>query len=152
MQGLSSEFEAAHPATDVAVTYGSSGTFVQQIANGAPFDLYLSADLGYVEELVDVGAVVRQVELDRGRPVNLVRIGMVVDALARYLIDDGAMLYGVIERSLLSEQAFTSKERMVLGRWADDGLIEVTAGVTDRAHDVAAGSADRALEVGERRP
>lgn len=44
-----------HPELDVAVTYGSSGTFVQQISSGAPFDLYLSADRGYAEQLADAG-------------------------------------------------------------------------------------------------
>ncbi|MDS1270122.1 molybdate ABC transporter substrate-binding protein [Lipingzhangella sp. LS1_29] len=39
----------------VSVTYGSSGTFVQQIANGAPVDLYLSADQDYAEQLIEDG-------------------------------------------------------------------------------------------------
>ncbi|HSK53703.1 MAG TPA: molybdate ABC transporter substrate-binding protein [Jiangellales bacterium] len=44
-----------HPGIELAVTYGSSGQFVQQIGNGAPFDLYLSADLAYPQQLVDEG-------------------------------------------------------------------------------------------------
>ena len=44
-----------HPEIELAVTYGSSGQFVQQIANGAPFDLYLSADVAYPRGLVDDG-------------------------------------------------------------------------------------------------
>ena len=47
--------EDRHPGLTVKVTYGSSGTFLQQIQNGAPFDLYLSADLSYPRELVDAG-------------------------------------------------------------------------------------------------
>lgn len=47
--------EAEGDAVSVSVTYGSSGTFVQQIANGAPVDLYLSADQDYAEQLVDEG-------------------------------------------------------------------------------------------------
>jgi len=42
-------------AVRVEVTYGSSGTFYQQLVNGAPFDLYLSADLSYPQDLVDAG-------------------------------------------------------------------------------------------------
>ncbi len=44
---------ADHPEIRVDPVYGSSGTFLQQIENGAPFDLYLSADLRYPQELVD---------------------------------------------------------------------------------------------------
>jgi hypothetical protein len=100
-------------------------------------ELRLTTDVTGAQAVVDLGGIVTNVELDRGRPVNLVRVGMVVDALGRYLIDGGAMLYGVVERSLLSEQSLTSKERMVLGRWADDGLIEVTSSAAERAVEVA---------------
>ena len=45
------------PGTELAVTYASSGSLAQQIANGAPFDVYLSADVAYVEDLADEGLV-----------------------------------------------------------------------------------------------
>lgn len=44
-----------HPQVSTTVTYGSSGQFLQQISNGAPFDLYLSADAAYPRELVAAG-------------------------------------------------------------------------------------------------
>ncbi|RPI13662.1 MAG: molybdate ABC transporter substrate-binding protein [Lysobacterales bacterium] len=37
---------------DVRVSYGSSGNFTRQIAQGAPYELFLSADEAYVEQLV----------------------------------------------------------------------------------------------------
>lgn len=37
---------------DVVSTFGSSGQFLQQIVNGAPFDMYLSADIAFPAELV----------------------------------------------------------------------------------------------------
>ncbi|MPZ26025.1 MAG: hypothetical protein GEV12_06145 [Micromonosporaceae bacterium] len=97
----------------------------------------LTTDVAGAQAVVDLGEIVRNVELDRGRSANLVRVGMVIDALGRYLVDDGALLYGVAERSLLSEPALTSKERMVLGRWTDQGLIEVTPTIGDRVVEVA---------------
>jgi hypothetical protein len=97
----------------------------------------LTTDVTLAQAVVDLGQVVRCFALDEGRPVSLVRIGMVIDALSRHLVDGGAMLYGVVDRPLLSESALTSKERMVLGRWADDGLIEVVQVIGDRVVEIA---------------
>lgn len=49
------EFTEAHPEVEVAVTYGSSGNFATQIRNGAPFAVYLSADIDLAQELADEG-------------------------------------------------------------------------------------------------
>lgn len=49
------ELQDLLPGVEIEATYGSSGTFLQQIVNGAPYDLYLSADLAYPRELVDRG-------------------------------------------------------------------------------------------------
>ena len=39
----------------VKITFGSSGNFAQQNINGAPFEVYLSADEGYVDKLNAAG-------------------------------------------------------------------------------------------------
>lgn len=50
-------FRAAHPELTVTVSYGSSGTFATQLQQGAPFDVYLSADLAYPRDLEAKGLV-----------------------------------------------------------------------------------------------
>jgi molybdate transport system substrate-binding protein len=42
----------------VVVTFGSSGNFYQQLQNGAPFDIFLSADLQYPQKLQEAGLTV----------------------------------------------------------------------------------------------
>ncbi|WP_309891902.1 molybdate ABC transporter substrate-binding protein [Archangium sp.] len=50
-------FRAENPGAEVQVTYGSSGNFLAQISNGAPFDVFLSADVAYPRKLVEQGLV-----------------------------------------------------------------------------------------------
>jgi len=42
----------------VKLSFGSSGNFYSQIKNGAPFDLYFSADIGYPKKLEGAGLTV----------------------------------------------------------------------------------------------
>jgi molybdate transport system substrate-binding protein len=49
------QFKADRPGEDIKVIYGSSGKLFAQIANGAPFDLYFSADIAYPRELEEKG-------------------------------------------------------------------------------------------------
>ena len=55
----------------VGLTFGSSGNLTQQILNGAPFELFLSADEAYVEHLAAAGLT-----LDAGQLYAIGRIGI----------------------------------------------------------------------------
>ncbi len=54
MDELAKQFEKQKGAK-VNVTYGSSGNFLAQIQNGAPFDLFFSADMDYPKKLEAAG-------------------------------------------------------------------------------------------------
>ncbi len=54
---LVADFEK-HTGHRVKLTLGSSGNFYAQIQNGAPFDLYFSADIGYPKKLEEAGLAV----------------------------------------------------------------------------------------------
>jgi molybdate transport system substrate-binding protein len=81
------EFQKEHPDAKVSVTYGSSGNLFSQIDNGAPFDLFLSADIDFPRRLIErkkaaadslfpyaVGQVVIWVPKDS--PVDVQKLGM----------------------------------------------------------------------------
>ena len=54
MNDLAGQYEK-QTGMKIVVTYGSSGNFHAQIGNGAPFDLFFSANAMYPEQLVKAG-------------------------------------------------------------------------------------------------
>ena len=52
---ISREFENQHKDVRIQITYGSSGNFYSQLANQAPFDVFLSADVEYPRKLSQQG-------------------------------------------------------------------------------------------------
>lgn len=56
MPELEAAFEQQHPDTPIRVIHGASGKLATQILNGAPYDLFLSADDTYPRRLAEQGA------------------------------------------------------------------------------------------------
>jgi molybdate transport system substrate-binding protein len=52
---LAEVYMAENPGHQVSVIYGSSGRLLAQIVNGAPFDVFMSADMEFPQQLADQG-------------------------------------------------------------------------------------------------
>lgn len=63
MDEIMAAFKKANPADDVQAIYGSSGMFHTQIQQGAPYDLYFSADIAFPRELIKAGFAASDVKL-----------------------------------------------------------------------------------------
>ncbi len=63
MELIKAEFEKDNPGTRVELVSGSSGKLTAQILEGAPFDLFASADTVYPQKLKDAGFVIKGPEV-----------------------------------------------------------------------------------------
>ena len=118
LEELARLFERAH-GVQVVLVFGSSGMLAQQIQQGAPFDIFLSADEQFVTQLVRTGHVradsVRAYAT--GRLAVVVRRGLgittpVLEDLVRPAVRRVAMANPELEQSGLWSQV---QPRLVLG-------------------------------------
>jgi molybdate transport system substrate-binding protein len=57
LDDLKTGFEAGHPGIQLQLSFGASGSLTAQILQGAPFDVFLSADEGFPRQLQQAGLV-----------------------------------------------------------------------------------------------
>ena len=58
---IAASFKQANPTDEVDIIYGSSGKFFTQIQQGAPYDLYFSADIAFPRDLAQAGYAATEV-------------------------------------------------------------------------------------------
>src|SRR6185503_17842028 len=78
---VAAAFHRASPQR-VELSFGSSGNFARQIQQGAPFDLFMSADEGFVHRLADAGLT-----RDRGSLYAVGRIVLMAPAASTLALD-----------------------------------------------------------------
>jgi molybdate transport system substrate-binding protein len=62
MDEIVTAFKQGHPDDQIEVIYGSSGKFHTQIQQGAPYDLFFSADIAFPRELAEKGHTASEVK------------------------------------------------------------------------------------------
>lgn len=113
----------------VKISFGSSGNFARQIAGGAPFELFFSADETYVERLRESGRT-----LDAGALYALGRIVLFVPAGSPVRADDRMSdLDRALDDGRLKKLAIANPEHAPYGRAAREALE--AAGLWDRCRE-----------------
>jgi molybdate transport system substrate-binding protein len=126
----------------VKLTFGSSGTFTHQIEQGAPFELFLAADEGYVFRLADRGLTA-----DRGTLYAIGRL-VVFAPHSSPLEVDGALegLHAGLSEGKIKRFAIANPEHAPYGRAAQAALQH--AGLWDAVagHLVVGENASQAMQ------
>lgn len=149
MPALIAGFEREAPGVMVRPTFGSSGQLARQIKAGAPFDLFLSANMAYVRDLaagrfVDpatvapyaVGSLVLAVHRDAGSSVASLADVARPDLKRVAMADPEFAPYGLAARQALTRA----------GLWEQVGPKVVLAGsVRQAVQYVQAGNAEVGL-------
>lgn len=148
LEEVIAEFKKAEPDTKIEATYGSSGNLSTQLANGAPFDIFFSADRAYAHRLVEqqladadsefvygIGQIVVWVPNSSPLDLEKVCIGAVVDMAVRKvaIANPEHAPYG-----RAAEAAFRSlgvydqvRDRLVLGENVAQAAQFVESGAAD---------------------
>ena len=135
---------------DVKLVFGSSGNFYRQIEQGAPFQMYLSADEGFVFKLADSGKT-----MDRGKLYAVGRIGIIVpkgsplnaDAELKYLaaaLADGRLRKFAIANPQHAPYGKRSEEALKHAGWWEQikGKLVLGENVSQAAQFATSGSAE----------
>jgi molybdate transport system substrate-binding protein len=126
----------------VRISYGSSGDFRRQIAQGAPFEIFLSADESYVQALHEEGFT-----LDRGILYGLGRLALYVPH-GSSLTPDAELndLATALKEGRLRRFAIANPEHAPYGRAAREVLVKLGLWDKIQTHLVLGENAAQAVQ------
>jgi molybdate transport system substrate-binding protein len=120
MDELVAQFRGNHAGAAIDVSYGSSGNFATQIRQGAPFDLFFSADIEYPRGLAKDGFAASEVRpYARGR---IVLWSATIDATKLTLAD--------LARADIGKVAIANPQHAPYGKRAEEAMR--ASGVWDK--------------------
>lgn len=120
MDEIIAAFRRANPGDQVDAVYGSSGKFRTQIEQGAPYDLFFSADIAYPRALAAAGFAATET-----RPYALGRL-----VLWSPVLDAGGMKLADLAAPGVTRIAIANPKHAPYGKRAEEALR--TAGVWDK--------------------
>jgi len=144
---LDAAFARANPGVNVTSTIGASGSLVAQISRGAPYDVFLSADLDYPRKLVQAGGA------PAGATVVTFAFGRLVLWTTRGTLELGSVA-SVMNNPAVRRVAEANPRTAPYGRAAEEvlahlGLVDevrakivVGENISQAAQYVASGNAD----------
>lgn len=139
-------YRVEQPLHDIDIIYGASGKLTTQIINGAPFDLFMSADMDFPQRLAEKGEASTPKVYARGR---LVLWSANFDASAITLAD---LASDAIERVAIAQPAVApygqrAREAMqVTGVWSQvEGKLVFGENISQVAQMAQSGAADVGL-------
>jgi molybdate transport system substrate-binding protein len=128
--------------TEVRIVYGSSGNFRRQIAEGAPFELFLSADEAYVIALAGEDKMA-----DAGALYGIGRLALIVPPGSPLRVDATlADLAAAAQEGRLRKFAIANPEHAPYGRAAQEALTAAGAWATLRPRLVLGENVAQAMQ------
>lgn len=112
MDEIVAGFHKSHSGNEVEVIYGSSGKFHTQIQQGAPYDLFFSADIGFPRELVKRGLSASEV-----KPYAVGRITLWSNSM-----DATKMTLASLTDLKISKIAIANPKHALYGKRAEEAL------------------------------
>jgi molybdate transport system substrate-binding protein len=109
---IAADFRKAHADDEVEVVYGSSGKFKTQIEQGAPFDLFFSADIAFPQDLLKASLAVGE--------VHPYAIGRLV--LWSKTIDASTLKVADLMRADIQKIAIANPQHAPYGKRAEEAL------------------------------
>lgn len=114
LEEMNAAFKQREPDADIKLTLGSSGNFHAQIKNGAPYEVFLSADLSYPNDLAASGHA-------DARTLTRYAIGRVVLWTVNPAIDVSAGL-AALAQPVVKRIAIANPEHAPYGRAAKTAI------------------------------
>lgn len=117
LEEIATRFKA-DTGREVTLVFGSSGNFARQIAQGAPFEMFLSADEAFVFRLADEGRT-----LDEGRLYAVGRVVLFAPHGSPLRVDEGLEgLRTALAEGKIGRFAIANPEHAPYGRAAEEVL------------------------------